>query len=184
MGTSNEHKIMDGSSENAPYSIQPSPKHGLGMFATQDTAKGTLLLSEKPLFSLPLNDPLTSSSVATPLHKLPQKQQDLFNELAGLESEPAIVGRFKVNSFHLKHEYAIFPTISRINHSCAPNAFYAWNEQLNSPRLTVYAIAAIEKDKEITVSYIDPSSNLEVRQKNLALYGFVCDCSVCKPATD
>ncbi|KAL1660765.1 hypothetical protein GGF50DRAFT_106030 [Schizophyllum commune] len=68
--------------------------------------------------------------------------------------------------------------ISRVNHSCSPNARYTFNKPTFTSRLR--AVRDIKAGEEITITY----SRLDVpsaeRQKDLAPYGFVCTCDACR----
>ncbi|KAL1686709.1 hypothetical protein GGG16DRAFT_117637 [Schizophyllum commune] len=68
--------------------------------------------------------------------------------------------------------------ISRVNHSCSPNARYTFNKPTFTSRLR--AVRVIKAGEEITITY----SRLDVpsaeRQKDLAPYGFVCTCDACR----
>ena len=46
----------------------------------------------------------------------------------------------------------IFPVASRINHSCVPNVYHSWNENLQT--LTVHAIREITAGEELFTTYI------------------------------
>ena len=71
--------------------------------------------------------------------------------------------RFDANNFEMgkgrnrRKKNGNFPQASRINHSCVPNAHFAWNPDLgpsgDKGRLTVYAIVFISKDAEILINY-------------------------------
>ena len=84
----------------------------------------------------------------------------------------------------------IFPLTSRINHSCVPNAYFAWNPELgpsgDEGRLTVYAILFIPKGAEILVNYRyeDYSKTRLERHTGLSHYGFQCICPACRPNTE
>lgn len=75
---------------------------------------------------------------------------------------------------------AIFETASRINHSCMPNAHFAWNESLGAEGMqTVHAMIDIYPGDEILISYCNPLLTDEERQWELQHYGFKCRCWVC-----
>ncbi|KAF2102560.1 SET domain-containing protein [Rhizodiscina lignyota] len=76
---------------------------------------------------------------------------------------------------------AVFPTASRINHSCVPNAHFAWNQNLDNGKgmETVHAIYDIEKGEEIEVTYCDIFYDPAMRKWELQHYGFRCACPAC-----
>lgn len=70
---------------------------------------------------------------------------------------------------------------SRLNHSCAPNAHFEYDELLG--RLTVYAIHNIEAGHEILVSYMSRDWHMKTPDRKVDLkrnYGFTCRCQPCK----
>ena len=50
------------------------------------------------------------------------------------------------------HESGLFPNIARINHSCLPNAFWIYEDNI----MTVRALFDIKKGQEITSCYLKP----------------------------
>ena len=97
---------------------------------------------------------------------------------------------FAANSFGMgktgnKENQGIFPAASRLNHSCVPNAYFAWNWK--SKTLTVHALGPILSGNEILVNYrvgnyLKPGA--ERRQELSNDYHFVCHCPACGPNTD
>jgi hypothetical protein len=69
------------------------------------------------------------------------------------------------------------PLVASINHSCDPNAVVTFD----GPRLCLRSIRAIEKDREIHISYIDCSYPTARRQSELQdRYFFACSCTKCQ----
>lgn len=88
---------------------------------------------------------------------------------------------FRSNAYNTGSDHVgMFPKIARINHSCRPNSGNWWSEK--SGRRVIYASRDIEKDEEITVSYIPLLKTTKDRQARLQQYGFVCDCTACQSA--
>lgn len=81
------------------------------------------------------------------------------------------------NAMECEQGAAVFEVASRFNHSCVPNACFAWNEKLGVE--TIYAIKDISVGKEITLSYVDPLYDGSARMWELWHYGFECDCPAC-----
>ena len=90
---------------------------------------------------------------------------------------------FRSNSFNLGSgsvfRQALFPSISRINHSCVPNAQGNFHQVMG--RFNVHATRDIGVDEELTLNYLHESGAVrEVRQRRLGEgYGFSCDCPAC-----
>ncbi|KAL1659049.1 hypothetical protein GGF50DRAFT_131319 [Schizophyllum commune] len=72
----------------------------------------------------------------------------------------------------------LFDKLSRVNHSCTPNAVFTWDSLSFSGSLR--AIRDIQPDEEITITYCDPSLSTAERAAVLAPYDIVCDCPACK----
>ncbi|KAI5831716.1 SET domain-containing protein [Schizophyllum commune Tattone D] len=68
--------------------------------------------------------------------------------------------------------------ISRVNHSCCPNARYGFNKPTFSARLR--AVRAIKQGEEITITYGGLDIPKAERHRQLAPYGFACDCAACE----
>ncbi|KAG5342342.1 hypothetical protein C0989_002813 [Termitomyces sp. Mn162] len=71
----------------------------------------------------------------------------------------------------------IFQTMSRINHSCAPNVTRHFDTASFSLRL--HAIRPIKAGEELLMSYVDMSLLKVKRQEKLRPYGFDCACKFC-----
>ena len=99
-------------------------------------------------------------------------------------------GVFAANSFAMgktggRENQGIFPIASRLNHSCVPNAYFAWNWK--SKTLTVHALTPIRSGNEILVdyrveNYLKPRD--ERRQELSDDYYFDCNCPACEDNTD
>jgi hypothetical protein len=72
--------------------------------------------------------------------------------------------------------------ISRINHSCAPNALFRWNEEMFAAE--VRALRPIARGEEVTMCYVPELEGYASRQARLRdAYGFTCTCELCaRPA--
>lgn len=75
--------------------------------------------------------------------------------------------------------YAIYPTASKINHSCDPNCVYFFQ----NGSIIVRAVRDIEPGGEVTISYIPMQYTLldKIRRYNYIIdnIGFECKCSKC-----
>ena len=122
-------------------------------------------------------------------------------------------GIVKTNSFSielsdLRSYLAIFPIISRLNHSCQPNCNHYWSGSQFKGKIqnlfffglfvclffatirnyiftSVRAIQKINEDEELTISYMSPLQRCdfhtrESRRKILfEEFGFWCNCNLC-----
>merc|ERR1712062_858767 len=79
----------------------------------------------------------------------------------------------------------LFNTVSRINHSCAPNLEFdlSWAEQYETVVIRVSAIRQIEVGEEVCISYLPVRLNLAVHERQHQLrkhWLFDCGCELCK----
>ena len=75
------------------------------------------------------------------------------------------------------NNHVVYETLSRVNHSCAPNCCILDN--------TLVAMRKIQRDDELTICYFNPMENVlqdSKNRKNLLLsgWGFGCQCEVCQ----
>ena len=125
------------------------------------------------------------------LSKLNEVQLDTFSSLTDSVTtvgEKTAFGIFKTNACGTGDgKVGVYPTIARINHSCAPNAHYY---PIPGPAMVLRAVKKISVGDEVTISYIDPLqrtsfSTTENRRKILKEeFGFYCDCPVCEKNLD
>ncbi|KAI8934807.1 hypothetical protein NX059_008489 [Plenodomus lindquistii] len=166
---------------NTLYTIRPSPGQGLGTFAKTTIPAGTLILQETPLFNV--REPRTNTSVTTAFSRLAPNQQTQYLHLHSQTALPhgssaQIINIFNSNAWQTGSRTSICPQAARFNHSCIPNAKFAWNPRLR--KITVHAIVDIPPDEQIVLSYERPYQIRAVRQDKLrAAYGFVCACPAC-----
>jgi len=166
------------------YTIRASPGEGLGCFATTCIAPGTLILSERPLFSV--REPRTNSAVTTAFAGLDHLQQKLYLTLYAqnttAEGDARVIDIFNSNAWQTGSCTSICPLAARFNHSCVPNASFAWNARTS--QITVHAIVAIPAGVQINLSYERPYQTMKSRQEKLAAYGFICSCRACGSDVD
>ncbi|KAH8096671.1 hypothetical protein BXZ70DRAFT_329587 [Cristinia sonorae] len=125
------------------------------------------------------------------IDRLEPDRKKAFYELANSHlhnGSGPILGRIRTNGFGFNEMRDLAPgmcggysivcdELSRLNHSCSPNTFHRWD----MPSFTVQLRAArhIKKDEEITTTYIDLTTIAANRQKQLAPYQIVCNCTSC-----
>lgn len=138
------------------YEVRPSRK-GLGLFAVQDIKRGTGIMCEQPMMSIPSTNvvdvpaaflKLSKDKQATfrslhfrPLGVKDAEKTDLlrihpFQKLKAAaiaaKEQVEVMAIFQTNNFGIESGSAIFPVASRCNHSCVPNVFHGWNTTLGA----------------------------------------------------
>ncbi|OCH91995.1 SET domain-containing protein [Obba rivulosa] len=168
---------------------------GLGMFATADFDVGDLILQERALlittqFIPP--GPNGYSAADAALHMAVYEQMlpacrtaylSLSNSFPSEQQE--ITGILNTNALYIGalpgYDGAcggVFNDISRINHSCCPNAVFRWD--LASFSGQVHALAPVRCGEQIYLSYVDMCNPRKVRQQLLLdKYKFHCTCASC-----
>lgn len=81
---------------------------------------------------------------------------------------------------------ALYPTTYLLAHSCLPNTYQTFEDDLTLHRIRIFAARDIKKGEPITKMYItDPLSVTTMRQINLRRKKFyTCDCERCKDPTE
>ncbi|OCL09201.1 SET domain-containing protein [Glonium stellatum] len=176
------------------YIIKPSLNKGLGVFAARTLQPGTPIIREGPLVTI-LPPPVADgadypreaimSSLRNAFSSLSESDQSLYLSLYAhvfpteqlQTDEDYLMPIFRSNSFNTGDSFGLFPKVSRINHSCRPNAAYFWNQRLG--KRIVYAAREIKEGEEILVSYIPLLMTKAERAMRLNQYGFKCDCDAC-----
>lgn len=174
------------------FVVTPIQDKGHGVVAVRDIALGERLLVDAPLteFEGKWQDSQTSIKppLADALAALGPEGRRRFFALSQDESrfgtEKTALGVFATNGIpYLRGKVpciSIFATGARFNHSCAPNAVYRWNTNLNA--LTVHACQPIAAGDEICVYYgFDGHVTRSARQTRLkSSFGFDCTCAKCR----
>ena len=154
---------------------------GRGLRALKNIPFGSPIISESVFFSILKDETVTPAQA-----HLPE-----FQALSCPDNPWTPDRTFVANSFGMGSNaqnveiQGIFLQSSRLNHSCVPNAHFAWNS--NSDRLTVHAIQNIPEGQEILVNYRagDYTKTRDERRHELfSHYGFNCNCRACNWRTD
>ncbi|OCH91994.1 SET domain-containing protein [Obba rivulosa] len=166
---------------------------GLGMFATQEVHIGDLIVRERALLittqyvppgpdgrpNIHAFDVAVHQQMSAPRRAMYLALSNIFPEL------PQTLGILNTNSLYIGalpgYNGAcggVFNDISRINHSCRPNAVFWWDLQSFSGQIR--ALAPIRPGEQIFITYIDMWPTRTVRQATLLKkYRFRCACGAC-----
>jgi hypothetical protein len=99
-----------------------------------------------------------------------------------------VVNIWRTNSYMLDDGIALDSagvglTASRLNHSCVPNVYTAYNS--NTGYITVQAVKPIAAGDELCTAYINGAGKLRSqRRAQLSMWGFTCTCVACADGHD
>ena len=176
------------------YEIVDIPGKGKGMVARKSIPAGSLILSESPII---VSDIITGmnemsshwKNLCDTVSNLNTKKKNQFLSLHNPRPDLQLLGQFGSNSITIPvlntnsakpstPKAAIFPTLSRINHSCAPNVVWSWNQERNKEELR--GIVDLDPGTEMMASYVNVLLPSHIRKEELSYkYNFNCQCSVC-----
>lgn len=186
--------------ESAPFAVVPIPDRGLSLISLSDLSPGDHILSEPPLLLGPNVHPLSTDRFPprsgafenAAVSGLPDHLKHAFYTLANAHPEDGAHGIVETNAMIVplpsslskppadgeKVYSAVFPTLSRLNHSCLPNSNVFFSPDYFLGRL--YGVHPIAEGEEVTITYILPEATRGERWRRLEGYGFTCGCEVCR----
>ncbi|KAF2447879.1 SET domain-containing protein [Karstenula rhodostoma CBS 690.94] len=187
-------------------SIRPTKEKGRATFAAAPIPAGTLIFSEEPLLSIDATSPTAHACLLASFAALTRPTQSLILDLTARDPSAfrAVVwAEFDmanentwgdVEHMHSSHAEDVLTAFNTnavgphlglrsatLNHSCAPNAYAAFDE--GSGEITLHALRDIGAGEEICISHLEGSALFEamnLRRGMLVLQrGFVCLCDAC-----
>ncbi|KAJ4352511.1 uncharacterized protein N0V89_007860 [Didymosphaeria variabile] len=175
------------------YAVEDIPGKGRGLIATKDIAKGTRIISEKPIVSISQsggNIEQLQLSMHQQVNSLREADKQEFLSMMNIcpynNSTEEWFGIVRTNALPMGPDLdagGVFLHACRINHACDNNATNFWNENIN--QLTIHAIRDIRKGEEITISYLSSLRNRQARQEELLKnFKFTCSCRLCSLPPD
>ncbi|KAK0478852.1 hypothetical protein IW261DRAFT_1608306 [Armillaria novae-zelandiae] len=176
------------------YTIRDVPGAGKGMFTTKNIAPGDLILREHPVVVIPEVIPTMNGApsqfIPLAVQNLPPKEKEAFLQLHDCKNFPdKVKGIVDTNAMNIGRLPGPFEGsfagvalgLSRINHSCAPNAICTWH----TPSFTfnITAFKPIKAGEQIFISYLTQNEILKPRATRIKSlqdkYAFTCKCSSC-----
>ena len=73
---------------------------------------------------------------------------------------------------------AVYTVASLFNHSCVPCLEVTFPK--NDSMIVLKTNQDVEENVQLTISYIDQDLGVAERERQLAMYGFVCSCHKCR----
>lgn len=169
--------------------IRETESKGLGIFAREDILRGTLVLSETPLFAFNSSDGSTDAALLSAFASLPSAKTEAYLDLHAYlppdypvrnisEEGRKVLGIYSANAW----AGGVVDLGSRFNHSCVANVHLS-----HDPRTLIYdfrVVRDVKSGEELTASYISLFLTRKERQDNLVRWGFECACPACDNTAD
>ncbi|KAH8103017.1 hypothetical protein BXZ70DRAFT_905672 [Cristinia sonorae] len=163
---------------------------GVSLSAAKNIAKGEIILTECPIFTLPFDR--DHMAVTGGLMACNSEYKRMFYDMFNCHDETSKMTRemgiFATNGIPCGTDFGsgrvadregVFVISARINHSCVPNVHGQWVDWVQ--QIEQRATREIKNKEEICRGYIDLLKPRAERQKELlAKYWFKCDCPACK----
>ena len=179
----------DLSSGNAALGIRRHTTQGLGGFALRPIEPGERVLTELPL--LAWSRQRDDDEIEAAVGRLGVEARRAFWALCQsveLGAERTVRCTWKSNALPMYDAVgtaAVYRLLSRLNHSCRPNAHAAWSETLQM--VTLHALTPIARGEELTICYGGGGDGATREQRQAALlrtFGFACCCELCSLSAD
>ncbi|KAI0306262.1 hypothetical protein B0F90DRAFT_728351 [Multifurca ochricompacta] len=175
------------SSEGCRIRVVDVPGKGKGCVSTSVIPRGALIIRERPLVIAPTVMAFPGNFDRTVARAMPPGARAALLSLNNCY-EDKVIGVLRTNNWGIGalpgHDAPYGGTgaiISRINHSCAPNALFRWNEDMFAAE--VRALRPIARGEEVTMCYVPELEGYASRQARLRdAYGFTCTCELCMRA--
>lgn len=153
--SSHDSSLIAEATETSPFYIQKSISgKGQGLIAARKIPKGSRILSENTIFTIPsigYSYDLSNNLIADRLKQVSKDDQRAFFTLHNnfQDSLGPLLGIAKTNTLPLGSEASeggLFLQASRINHACLPNCQHIWNANIGEE--TIHAIREIGKARK------------------------------------
>ncbi|KAK5134582.1 hypothetical protein LTR08_006368 [Meristemomyces frigidus] len=186
------------------YRIDVSTPENKRMVTTATLRKGDRILAEEPLVSLDIGlntlynpDDFFeetkkyngTEALETAYNNLTRASQKAVEALYRVEGDN-VSSIVSLNAFEYEEEVngqrhcvlRLYKDLSRLNHSCEPNAIVEWNPTLSKG--TLHALVAIPAGQELWIDYMAGAERClrttTNRRADLSrYYNFLCECHVC-----
>jgi len=177
-------------SKDKCYKIVAIPGKGMGILAQRAIKYGELIMNEQPISRLKSKVWDIDTLNVDTFKQLPESQVNELLQLFNCSSVHShdIIGKTRIlgniwskYAFKFSGETGVFKDISRLNHSCIPNA----ERNFTNNGMRIFAIQDIEKDAEICIEYNTifgyekPPTISLVKSKLKSVWNFDCNCELC-----
>ncbi|KAF9474368.1 SET domain-containing protein [Pholiota conissans] len=188
------------------YEVNMTPEWRLDIFATRKIKAGEIVLTERPIFGGPKVVSILQSQdpsfvlqtyekiMEASICRMSDANQNIYKGLAkGATDGRGLLTGIRHNNCYavdeifdghestpLDHYSFVGNVASRINHSCLGNVTLAFDPLSFS--LVFKAVVDIKAGEQLFYSYCEVEASIATRRRNLAHYGFICQCRVCQNA--
>ena len=194
----------DGNLSSPAYVAKCTEHSGVGLYAARAVRAGERVIAESPLATWCVAADATNAeklrSFEAMAARLPPQTAEAILRLSQSQlygTTPSLLGTWQTNGLPINYENearpgtitsdiasrkeaAVYATICRINHSCAPNCHAEWHSRRRVE--TVHALRDIALGEELTICYLQPRGMQrdERRARLRSEHGFVCRCARCE----
>ncbi|KAI1325151.1 hypothetical protein F5Y16DRAFT_401765 [Xylariaceae sp. FL0255] len=190
--------------------ILDAGSRGVGLFTSQSIAAGSLLITEGPIIALlgeEKGDEIQIPSMIEQFRQLSEGDKAKYLDLRADDTKltcrsclaaiarqddpgfaKTVVKIFRTNACEMGtpggedfRGHGVFPTYSRMNHSCTPNAFWHYDPEQNQVRIN--AMRDLAQGEEVCISYTYYGEELlKSREDRKKVIEFQCECHSCSAA--
>eukprot|EP01060_Flectonema_neradi_P039529 TRINITY_DN8736_c1_g1_i1.p1 TRINITY_DN8736_c1_g1~~TRINITY_DN8736_c1_g1_i1.p1 ORF type:complete len:458 (+),score=55.84 TRINITY_DN8736_c1_g1_i1:41-1414(+) len=165
------------------YAIIECEGKGMGLFTKKTFQEGDFVINQEHGIRIKDDERVNEHALR---HRLTSKQIDTLMKLEN-HNTGSLITVLDTNAFQLPSDddddeslyWSVFPTVSRINHSCSPNCVALIS---STGIVDIKVVTRIPKNTEVTISYnrIDHGLSPSFRVKNLLqTKKFTCNCELC-----
>ena len=177
-----------------PWDVREVEGRGKAAFCRHKYSEGDEIWAEAPLVWVPFHWPFSGEQVEEVDKRVAaldtEKKKRFFSaaNVYGDDAPSEASGIFYTNSFdmcdaHHGTSCAMYCSLARLNHSCAPNTRQEYDKETLYMRL--FATRDIQPGDQLFDSYIDIEEPVATRRKELLdIYRFHCDCRKCELDAD
>ena len=181
------HSTTGSGGGSGAVKVASLPGKGLGVVAARPIRRGEPLFTERPIAEVVQHGPSRSERTT---ELCGDKQAALAQLLSLSQACPGatpVERAINTNGFVLRdttgrapplRRTLCFPTISRVNHSCVPNAEFTW--YVRDGAACVRATRDVAPGEEVTIDYGAPDGPRALRREHLRrTFRFECTCERC-----
>lgn len=168
------------------YTVKPAPGKGQGVFAKKALPAGTVIVRDRPVMKLKMKrSQFTEEEVLQAFMALSPDDRARFMELheGPRKLKTKVMRIYKANCFQIDGYCKLLLDVSRVNHSCMPNARTQSVDGNDCDDEEVVLIETVQANEEVSIDYHPATTyTMTASQRGagfFAYFGFHCSCQVC-----